>query len=83
MWPWLIILPLVIMSAGYVAWIVMPAPTRLRVARWLSRQASHGPAPLARLGERLEQAAQPTGGCGSCPASRIGQTPGSKARPPR
>ena len=71
MWQWLIIAPLVALSAAYAAWIVMPAPSRLRVARWLSRQASRGSPALARLGARLERAAQPTGSYSSCPASRL------------
>jgi hypothetical protein len=81
MWQWLVIAPAVALSAAYATWKLMPAQSRLRLARWLSRQTSRGPAPLARLGARLEQAALPAGGCDSCPASRLGpQEPGDKVR---
>jgi hypothetical protein len=84
MWQWLIIAPAVALSAAYATWKLMPTQSRLRLARWLSRQASRGPAPLARLGARLEQAALPAGGCDSCPATRLGpEEPGDKARPRR
>jgi hypothetical protein len=84
MWQWLVIAPAVALSAAYAAWRLMPAQARLRLARWLSRQAARGPAPLARLGARLEQAALPAGGCDSCPASRLGPPgQGGKSQPPR
>lgn len=84
MWQWLVIAPAVALSAAYAAWKLMPPASRLRLARWLSRQASRGPAPLARLAARLEQAALPAGGCDSCPASRlVPPGPGDKARPRR
>ena len=80
MWQWLVIVPLVVASACYAAWALVPAPTRLRFARWMSRRVAAGPAPLARLAARLERAALPAGGCDSCPASRI--VPGGKRTPP-
>jgi hypothetical protein len=80
MWQWLVIVPLVLASACYAAWALVPAPTRLRFARWMSRQAAAGPAPLARLAARLERAALPSGGCDSCPASRL--TSGAERKPP-
>ena len=84
MWQWLVIAPAVVFSAAYASWKLLPAQSRLRLARWLSRQVSRGPAPLARLGARLEQAALPAGGCDSCPASRLGPAArGDKVRPPR
>jgi hypothetical protein len=83
MWQWLVIAPLVALSATYAAWIVMPAATRLRVARWLSRRASPWSPALARLGAGLERAALPAGGCDSCPASRIGSPQDGKPRPQR
>ncbi len=61
MWQWLVIVPLVVTSACYAAWAVVPAPTRLRFARWLSRQVAVGPAPFARIAARLERAALPAG----------------------
>jgi hypothetical protein len=84
MWQWLIIIPAVALSATYAAWKLMPAQSRLRLARWLSRRMAGGPATLARLGERLEQAAMPAGGCDACPATRLTPpaAPG-KARPRR
>jgi hypothetical protein len=84
MWQWLVIAPAVAISAVYAAWKLMPAQTRLRLARWLSQRVAGGPAVLARLGERLERAALPAGGCDSCPATRLGPPgAGGKARPPR
>lgn len=84
MWQWLVIAPAIAISAAYAAWKLMPAQTRLRLARWLSLQAARGPAPLARLGARLEQAALPAGDCDSCPASRLSPPgEGGKAGPPR
>lgn len=79
MWQWLVIAPLVVVSTAYAAWALMPPPTRLRLARWLSRRAGGGP--LARVAARLERAALPAGGCESCPASRLG--PGNGRKPPR
>jgi hypothetical protein len=78
-WQWLVIAPLLAASACYAAWVLMPVPTRLRVARWLSRRAAAGPAPLARAAARLERAALPAGACDSCPASRL--TPGNERKP--
>jgi hypothetical protein len=84
MWQWLVVAPVVVASAAYAAWKLMPGQTRLRLARWLSRQSSRGPASLARLGRRLEQAAAPAGGCDACPATRLDPpASGSKVRPPR
>jgi len=80
MWQWFVIVPLVVASACYAAWALVPAPTRLRFARWLSHRASGGPALLARLAARLERAALPSGGCDSCPASRV--VPGGERKPP-
>jgi len=80
MWQWLVIVPLVVASACYAAWALVPAPTRLRFARWMSRRVAAGPAPLARLAARLERAALPAGGCDSCPASRV--APGGERKPP-
>lgn len=80
MWQWAVIVPLVVASACYAAWALVPAPTRLRFARWLSRRLAAGPAPLARLAARLERAALPAGGCDSCPASRV--APGDERGPP-
>lgn len=71
MWQWLVIAPLVAASAAYAAWMLMPAPVRLRFARWLSRTTSGAPAPLTRAAAWLERAAMPAGGCASCPATRI------------
>ena len=76
MWQWLVIAPLVFASAAYAAWALMPPQTRLRLARWLSRQAGGGP--LARVSARLERAALPAGGCESCPASRVAPRNGPK-----
>lgn len=78
MWQWLVITPLIVASAAYAAWALMPSPTRLRLAHWLSRRAVAGP--LARVAARLERAALPAGGCDSCPASRLG--PGNGRKPP-
>ncbi|MBS1200537.1 MAG: hypothetical protein H6R27_1215 [Proteobacteria bacterium] len=80
MWQWLVIAPLVAASAAYAAWALMPAPTRLRFARWLAHRAAGGPAPLAGLAARLERAALPSGGCDSCPASRVAT--GADRKPP-
>ena len=84
MWQGLIVGVLVLASAGYTVWALTPARSRprlaARVARWLGR----GPAPLARLGERIERAASNTAasGCGACPQSRI-KDPSREASAPR
>jgi hypothetical protein len=83
MWQWLLIAPVVAFSAVYAAWKLMPASSRLRFARWLSRRLAGGPGALARLGERLERAAMPAGGCDSCPATRLAPPGASGKAPPR
>lgn len=79
MWQWLVIAPVVAASAVYAAWRLAPGAARWRFARWLSRRTAGGPPWLARTAQRLERAAQPAGGCESCPASRV--APGSKGGP--
>jgi hypothetical protein len=71
MWQWLLIAPVVVFSAVYAVWKLMPAQTRLRFARWLARRLAAAPSPLPQLGAHLERAAMPAGGCESCPASRL------------
>lgn len=71
MWQWLVIAPLIALSAAYAAWRLVPGTTRWRFARWFSGHAAGGPAWLARLAARLERAALPAGDCESCPASRV------------
>jgi hypothetical protein len=78
MWQWLVIAPLVAVSAAYAAWRLVPGATRWRFAQWFSRRAAGGPASLTRLAARLERAALPAGGCESCPASRVAPTRGSR-----
>jgi hypothetical protein len=81
MWQWLVIVPLVVASAAYAGWAVMPVSTRVRATRWLSQRLSGSDTPLARLARRLERAALPTGsGCDACPASRI--DPAADRKPP-
>jgi hypothetical protein len=82
MWQWLLIAPAVGLSAAYAAWKLMPAPSRLRLARWLSRRLPASPSVLAGLGERLERAAMPAGGCDSCPATRLAPPGASGKAPP-
>lgn len=79
MWQWLVVIPLVVASAAYAAWRLVPGATRWRFAQWLSRRSAAGPAWLARAAQRLERDAQPAGGCESCPASRM--APGQKHGP--
>ncbi len=71
MWQWLIVGVLVLASAAYAAWALLPTATRLRLARRLAA----APGPLARLGERLERAARPVrksgADCDACPQSRV------------
>jgi len=80
MWQWLVVVPVIVTSAVYAAWALTPASTRLAFARWLARHAVAGPATLKRLAARLESRARPSGGCDSCPASRVAPAPGR--RPP-
>jgi hypothetical protein len=80
MWQWLVIAPLVAASAAYAAWLLMPAPARLRFTGWLSQRTCGGPAPLARLAARLARTALPAGSCDSCPASRITPPAGREPR---
>jgi len=83
MWQWLLIAPAVAFSAVYAAWKLMPAPSRLRLAHWLSRRLAGGPPVLAGLGARLERAAMPAAGCDSCPATRLTAPGASGKAPPR
>jgi hypothetical protein len=80
MWQWLLVAMLVLLSAVYAAWALLPAVTRQRLARRLASI----PGPLARVGERLERAARPvtrTGAdCDACPHSRVDS--GVRKRPP-
>ena len=80
MWQWILVAVIVAASAVYAAWALLPAATRLRLARRLAA----GPAPLAALGARLAPGAHPgpeTGAdCDACPHSRVGN--GGRERPP-
>ena len=80
MWQWLIVAMLVLASASYAAWALLPAATRLRLARHLAA----APGPLAQIGKRLLAAARPvsrTGAdCDDCPHSRV--VDGTRKRPP-
>jgi len=71
MWQWLIVGVLVLASAAYAVWALLPAATRLRLARRLAA----GPGPLAQAGQRLERAARPVprsgADCDACPQSRV------------
>jgi hypothetical protein len=77
-WQWLVIAPLVAASAAYAAWALAPATARFAFVRWLAQRTSAWPAPVARLTARLGRAAVPSGGCDSCPASRVAPGPGRK-----
>jgi len=80
MWQWFLVATLVLVSAVYAAWALLPAATRLRLARRLASI----PGPLAQVGARLERAARPvtkTGAdCDACPQSRVAN--GARKRPP-
>ncbi len=78
MWQWLVVAPLVLASAGYAAWAVAPAASRLRFARWLARRPGGR---MRTLSGRLERAALPRGSCESCPGSRV--APPRAGKPPR
>ena len=69
MWQWLVVAPLVAVSAAYAAWRLMPVATRMRFANRLAQVTAGGP--LQRWGGALKRAAQPAGSCESCPATRI------------
>ena len=81
MWQWLLVAPLVAVSAAYAAWRLAPAATRWRFAQWFSCRAVRGPPWLAQVARRLERSALPAGSCESCPASRV--APGRNAATPK
>ena len=83
MWQWAVVAVLVVLSAAYAGWALLPLATRARLARGLAA----GPGPLAWIGRRLVRGARPvpkTGAdCDACPLTRVGGDGLGDRRPPR
>jgi len=78
MWQALVVGLIVLAASGYVAWALLPAGLRLRLALRLATVARHagGPAWLVRFADAAEAGARRRlGGCSDCSAVQAAPTP--------
>lgn len=80
MWQMIVVVPVVLVAALYVAWTLLPGALRVRLATRLAGQArlAGRPAWFLRLAGLVERRAR-AGGCNNCggaapPQSRPGRT---------
>lgn len=69
MWQHAAVIAIVIASAAYAAWTLLPAFARGRMRNRLARFLARWPGPAAVLARRLAWEPAPAGGCTACPAS--------------